>query len=199
MKKLRTFILLLLFTLVVLNACSGGDDPTPAPTSTPVAAEAPEVSETPEEEPTEGPESPLAAPESPLAVPESPLDTPANRAQPVTTATTGAVIGVVTVQSRPVADMIVALAPVIQPEAGPPRATGYDPVNSPQTRSDSTGYFAVNEVEPGLYGVILDGIRSAVMLSDPETKESIIVEIKAGEVVDIGSLDYESLDLPGFN
>jgi hypothetical protein len=197
MKELKTLLLMLI--TVILMACSSQSEATPT-----VAPAPPTAAETPTSQASQATTSPLAAPESPLAAPESPLATPASAVivEPNTTATTGAVIGTVRIRSatvdKPVADMKVALAEVIQPEAGPPRATGYDPANSPQTTSDSQGHFVIENVKPGLYGIILDGVITSLMLVDPETQESIIIEVKANEFVDVGTLEYESLALPGY-
>jgi hypothetical protein len=193
MKKLTTSLsLILILVTVILIACS---EATPTPSPTPEATERPVSQAT---------ESPLAMPESPLAGPESPLATPVRAAaiKPEMTASTGAVIGTIRIRSasvdKPVANTKVALAPVIQPESGAPRATGYDPANAPQTTSDAEGNFAINTVEPGLYGIIVDGVTAAVMLVDPATDESIIVDVKASEAVDVGLLEYESLEIPGY-
>jgi hypothetical protein len=44
----------------------------------------------------------------------------------------------------------------------------------------------------------VDSVTAAVMLVDPATDESIIVDVKASEAVDVGLLEYESLEIPGY-
>lgn len=201
MQKLKS-LLLILIALVVVVACSSEEPPTATPMPTVASAEPTATTAA-----QEAPESPLAAPESPLNAPESPLAEPAaaeSSAQPETSATTGALVGKLLISSEkypmlPVSGVRVALAEVVQPDEGPPRATGYDPNSSPFAMSDAEGNFAIGNVKPGLYGIIVDSTITAVMLSNPETEESIIVEIKADEVVDVGTLQYENLPIPGYN
>jgi hypothetical protein len=193
MKKLNTLIVLLLGLTIIVAACGGGDEP--APTETPA--------ETPEQ--SAAPESPLAAPESPLAGPESPLATPAGSTAEIvaeTSSTTGAFVGVLRINSEtrqePVRNVIVALARVIVDENGAERATGYDAANAPQTKTDDEGRMVIHNVPPGRYGIILDAVTLQVMLNDPDTGETILVDIKAGEVTDIGVREFESLGIPGY-
>ena len=47
--------------------------------------------------------------------------------------------------------------------------------------------------------IILDSTITSVMLANPDTGESIIVEVKADEVFDVGTLTYENLLIPGYN
>jgi len=224
----KTIALILIMAVVVLTACgrdreSASETPTTAPTVAPVveksAEEAPAQDPTTaeeasaekaaasgqEESPLDAPESPLAGPESPLDAPESPLEEPAVEPpalDAITGAETGALIGRILVSNsngeNPVVNMKVALAEVIRDEEGVARVAGYEPAVARRTASDDLGRFALNELDPGTYAIILDAVITSIMLNDPVTGETILVDIKAGEVVDLGRLDYESLALPGY-
>ena len=157
-------------------------------------------------------ESPVAAgdaaqsPMSPLDAPESPLATPVVVEPPsLPTETqdgTGAFIGRIMINNasgvRPVQDMIVALADVLRDEDGTPLIAGYESAVARKTATDELGRFAMNNVEPGTYAIILDAVITSVLLADPTTGEPILIEVTDGDVVDIGRLDYESLALPNY-
>lgn len=213
MKSIKQFIFVALLLSLLINGCFGGDEEptaTPVPptaTSAPLATPIPTDTVAPvatKQEVTAAAqtESPMALPESPLAIPESPLAIPELQAA-APTDTTGSVTGVLLIESdtvqKPVADTKIALAEVIKDENGVPRATGYDPTTPFQTTSDATGRFVINGIKPGLYGVIVDGVLTSVMLSDPKSGESIIIDIKVNDTVDIGTLKFKSLALPGFD
>jgi hypothetical protein len=149
--------------------------------------------------------SPLNAPESPLTAPESPLTAPIVVEPPAleaeTTADSGGVTGRLMVLSggeRPVVNMIVGLAEVIRDDDGVPRVAGYDAANAFRTTTDDFGRFAINEVAPGTYAIIVDAVITSIMLADPVTGDPILVDVEPDSVVNIGRLDYDSLALPGY-
>lgn len=157
-------------------------------------------------------ESPVAAsdgaesPMSPLDAPESPLATPVVVEPPsLPTETqdgTGAFIGRIMINNaagvRPVQNMKVALADVLRDEDGTPLIAGYEAAVAPKTATDELGRFAMNNIEPGTYAIILDAVITSVLLADPATGDPILIEITDGDVTDIGRVDYESLALPGY-
>ena len=148
--------------------------------------------------------SPLA--DSPLGDGGSPLATPIAAEPPAldaqTTTETGAVIGRIMLMNEnetlPVSNMKVALADVLLDDDGIPRIAGYDAANAYRTISDDLGRFAIEDVPPATYAIILDAVRTSILLADPLTGDPILIEIDADALTDVGRLNYESLDLPGY-
>ncbi len=198
--------------------------PAPAEATTAAPAEAATAvpNEAPAEAPAEGksPESPLvAAGKSPLPTPvaDSPLATPpallpaesslgadfeASGIAGQTSTDTGAIVGRILISrdgvDTPVGGVIVGLADVIRDEAGVPRASGYSPDTPNRSSTNDDGGFAIDNVPVGMYSLILDGVITSYQLIHPETGETILVEVEAGETFDIGVIRYESLPIPGF-
>lgn len=202
--------LTVIFCLAFLFVACSDDEPTPAPTSVPLAPTAtPTVAQ---------PESPLNAPsDSPLPTPGAVTTTaqaagaenvnviPAAGApvDPQTTATAGAVTGRIFVNDaqgfRPVTKIIVALAEIIKDENGKEIATGYDAVNSPRNDIRDDGVFVIENVPPGRYGIILDSVMTQVMIKEPENLDnSLLITVEADKVTDVSNLIYASLPLPGY-
>jgi len=133
--------------------------------------------------------------------PLSPLATPL---EAVTTDETGAVRGIFMHTSeekgdRPVSGYILALSEMLTTKDGIPLAVGYDAESSPFTVTDEEGRFALNKIEPGLYGLMLDLVVDVMLLDDPANPEyTLLVKVEAGEVLDLGALKYESLPIAGF-
>lgn len=215
-KKLT--VMILIFAVVILAACGRDRGAAPEATSAPTEAAAPATAEPAAQEPTaeaaaaqetaepEQETSPLNAPESPLDAPDSPLTAPIVVEPPAldakTSAESGGVTGRLMVLSggeRPVVNMIVGLAEVIRDDDGVPRVAGYDAANAFRTTTDDFGRFAIDEVAPGTYAIIVDAVITSIMLADPVTGDPILVDVEPDSVVDIGRLDYDSLALPGYS
>jgi len=96
-----------------------------------------------------------------------------------------------------VADMIMGLAEVIRDDKGMPKASGYEPSAAPRTITDALGRFVLNNLKPGTYTLILDGVTVQYQLADEATGETIMVDVKPGEVIDLGTLRYKNLPVPG--
>ncbi|MCB0045473.1 MAG: hypothetical protein KDD92_08590 [Caldilineaceae bacterium] len=145
---------------------------------------------------SESPVSPIDAPESPLPLVEEPPSLPTETGEG-----TGAFTGRIMIKNgageRPVANMIVALADVLY-DGDTPLIAGYDATTRNKTATDELGRFAMNNVPEGNYAIILDAVMTSVLLADPEMGDPILLEITAGDVTDLGRVDYESLALPGY-
>lgn len=227
MKRLYSLLLLVLFVAVV-GACGGGDEPTPTPvppTATPIPATPTEPPADPE--PTAEPEaeeapsaldSPLGAPfqsplQSPLAEPEANL-APALNLPPAPevelTESTGAITGVIIAKGsdgnfKALANVTIGLGDLVpDEETNEAIAAAYDPRESIRTTTDMSGRFVLNGVPPSKngYGLILDSVINAVLLSYPDGHESgngsIIFNVEPNTLVDLGELRYETLPLYGF-
>ena len=93
---------------------------------------------------------------------------------------------------------MIGLAEVIRGEDGVPKASGYEASMAPKATTDDYGRFVFNDLKPGLYTLILDAVVTQYQLDTVDTGETILVEIKPNEIVDIGELRYPSLPIPGF-
>jgi hypothetical protein len=97
-----------------------------------------------------------------------------------------------------VADMLIGLAEVLYDEEGVAKVGGYEPSRAVRVQTDAYGRFVMNNVKPGTYTLILDAVVQQYQLADEETGNTIMAEVKAGEVTDLGTLNYSSLPVPGF-
>jgi len=217
---------LLIVAALTLAACGGGEDPTatplPAtfiptvpptpveepttpPTAEPVATEAPVEAATEEVDPeveASQAESPLAAPDSPLDAPSSPLTPPSPAPTPVISGVEGGLAGQIVVV-RPTGDvavsgLVIGLAEVILGDDGLPKASGYEASTAPKATTDDYGRFVFDNLKPGAYTLILDAVVTQYQLDEAETGDTILVEVKADEIVELGELRYPSLPIPGF-
>lgn len=62
------------------------------------------------------------------------------------------------------------------------------PSSAPHTEVDEQGYFAFAEVEPEAYALVFWTPMSSFVVTDPETKQDIVVDVQAGEINDLGEL-----------
>ncbi len=217
--SVRLPLFLILFVLL-LAACAGRNRDTPPAPPTPATSETAPAAPTPGESPAAAPdqpaaESPLAAPntsplaqpnQSPLAQPPaSPLGTPTAVPQVETEPGTGAVTGVLLVQTdegiKPVSGMIIAVANVLTNteltnDAEAAAAFRYMQQDSPQTNTDEDGFFAIRDVPPGRYGLVLDLVMSSYILRQPGAGGDLVIAVEADEQVDLGTLVYDQLPDP---
>jgi hypothetical protein len=212
-KRIMTIVLAALLVALALASC-GKDKETTAPAAAATAIPAPAAgaaesaaasAASSAENATESPL--LAAGESPLATPaaNSPIPTPTPETSGLTgasTADTGSVSGRILVTrdgvDTPVGNVIVGLADVIRDETGAPKASGYSPDTAVKGVTDDAGGFTIDNVPVGLYSLILDAVITSYQLENPKSGETILIDVKAGENVDIGVQRYAELPLPGF-
>jgi len=164
-------------------ACSQS---TPAPTATSEPTVEKAVSQA--SEPTPAP-TPTAAVLTSTPAPPPPTLDPSK----------GSVRGVLAVgvgEVKPVAGAILYLAEVLKDEGGNEAAASMDRINSPRTSTNTEGAFLFSNVPPGKYALVLDRVLDSFMLLEPNTGESLIIEVAAGHEVDLGTLEYESLPIP---
>ena len=117
-----------------------------------------------------------------------------------TTADTGALSGALLLKTddglKPVADVKIALGETLSDDEGDERVVAYEPSTAPVAYTDSTGRFVFEELPTGRYGLILDVVLSSFLLYKEGTLDAILFDITAGEVTDLGRLEYSELPLP---
>lgn len=63
-----------------------------------------------------------------------------------------------------------------------------DPSKHLNTQTDENGIFCFSKVPPGRYGLIVWNAAESVLLPNPSTGYSLILEIKPGKAIDVGIL-----------
>lgn len=74
----------------------------------------------------------------------------------------------------------------------------YSPTDSPRAAVQEDGTFAINNVKPGKYAVILDAVTFQSLMRSPDDSEDFLITIEAGEPLELGILEYEKIGFPGF-
>lgn len=67
-----------------------------------------------------------------------------------------------------------------------------DPVRNPRTQTVEGGKFCFSGVLPGRYGLIVWDAAESILLTDPRTGYSLLVDVKPGEITNVGIL-YSSI------
>lgn len=184
------FAILLALALVVV-AC--GADPTPEEAIETQPAPTPEPQPTATfasqtEEPFESPLSPLPTPEAAGVVPTR---------LPALEENLGGAIGqfVDVVSGEPIVGSIVYLGELtpMKSEDGQD-ATNFVmmvPTTSPSSPLDANGGFSFTNIEPGTYAFVLWTPGESWIVNDPETQETLLVTIVAGQITDLDAVAIE--------
>ncbi len=124
--------------------------------------------------------------------------TPIIQTGPTPTAdpTMGTVTGKLLLNNKGVGNILLYLAEVIKDKSGKDIVAGLDRVNSPNIRTDSEGIFTFVNVKTGRYALILDVVTNQYMINYPDKETPILVDVQAGKVIDLGTLNYDTLPLP---
>lgn len=147
--------------------------------------------------PTEAPAAEAASPLSPVA---SPLPTPTSVPAISSSEGTGVITGrllLILEDGRivPVPDVVMAAAEVLTNDQGEEKVVGYDRTGSPKDQTDENGFFAIVDVPPGRYGLILDTVMTSFLLSMPDQSGDMLITIEPGTQADMGELTYDMLPL----
>ncbi len=184
MKKTSIFIGLVI--ILVLTACS-------TPTSVATQTQAPSSGQT-----TQYP-VPVVANVATTTYPNPQSNvTPVIHVGPTPTAdpTMGTVTGKLLLNNKGVGDVLLYLAEVLKDKTGKDIVAGLDRTNSPNIRTNSEGTFTFVNVKVGRYALILDVVTNQYMINYPDKETPILVDVQAGQVVDLGTMDYDTLPLP---
>jgi hypothetical protein len=174
----QRFALLLIIPLAVFaHACSQPD---------PTATASPEPTPTVESESPLPVDSPLnSALSSPLPS-QLPTPTPLPAPEPGKGSVTGRILNAVTGQD--VVGIAVYLGTFTSMGSDGGQIVTMRENTSPQTLSNLGGYFAISDVEPGTYALILWTPFNSIVVPDPETGAQYAVTVEAGEITDLGDV-----------
>ncbi len=108
----------------------------------------------------------------------------------------GVVIGTLLLRGKPVQNVTLYLAEMLKNDQGEEVVAGYDRSISPRAYLDADGNFVFAKIPPGNYSLILDFVLNSLLLGHPKSGEPILVSVRAGETVKLGTLDYPDLPIP---
>lgn len=202
MRRLRTMIASLA-GVVLLAACNqpaptGQPEPTSAPTAP--ASTAPtaqgaypapgDTSAYPGPDASSAYPGPAPTPDLGPTISSEPVVVPQPASASVGVAT-GKVLRIAEGGTRePVAGYYIYLGRILQNNLGDESIVELDKATAPKARLNAFGEFVFVDVPPGRYGLMLELLRGAVLLNDPDSGGNMIVEIKGGDVVDLGEMAY---------
>lgn len=145
------------------------------------------------QEPSPAPDSPLATPgtttfTSPIVGPKR-LPTPSSNDK----GTVGGVLirDVPGQAARPYVEVTLYLASLLNNTAGTPTLAELNKNAAPKTVTNAQGVFAFTDVPPGTYALILDTPLSSFILHQPGSGDALLIEVKGGDVKDLGELRYD--------
>jgi hypothetical protein len=98
-----------------------------------------------------------------------------------------------TEELEPASNAILYLADIVSSTDGRKAAASFDRASSPNTQADAYGRFVFSDVEPGEYALVLDRVYNSFLLHDPDGAGDLLFSAEAGEILDLGSLEYLSL------
>ncbi|MGQ9494410.1 MAG: hypothetical protein ACUVR2_11740 [Anaerolineae bacterium] len=89
--------------------------------------------------------------------------------------------------AQPATGSLLYLGEYIGLEAGSPSVV-LDVAKHQHTKTAEDGWFCFPEVPPGTYGLIVWDAVESILVSDPTTGLSLVIEVEAGKTVDLGML-----------
>lgn len=98
-----------------------------------------------------------------------------------------------TEELEPASSAILYLADIVNSTDGRKAAASFDRASSPNTQTDAHGRFVFSEVDPGEYSLVLDRVYNSFLLHDPDGEGDLLFTAEAGEILDLGKLEYLSL------
>lgn len=107
----------------------------------------------------------------------------------------GSISGIILLSNNPVVEASIYLGDVLNDENGNPLATSVDRSNAPFALTDERGFFNINNVPEGQYGLMFSNSPEVYLLLYPNEEKAIIVDIIVGKDFYLGELDYSDLPL----
>jgi hypothetical protein len=96
---------------------------------------------------------------------------------------------------EPVYQLPFYLGEVIMLKDGRPGVVSLDKAAAPRALIDKNGRFVFLNVPDGKYSLVLDFVIHTLILRQPSSGEDIYIDVKAGDTVDLGELDYSDLEV----
>jgi len=104
------------------------------------------------------------------------------------------ITGVIQVKGEPLTSEVLYLADIVYTDAETPYLAGFDRNVNINTQTDNEGRFVFTQVPSDkMYALILDRFSYAIMLKNPADGKDLLFTPSAGEILDLGLLNYESL------
>lgn len=212
MNSVRIVVMLMmaLFILAGCNAQPAAPTPEATPVTVPTTATEPYPAGTPETESYPGPvqegypgpddAAPFEAYPSPEGDTSGALEqgTPEPLVVPTpSSATVGNVTGRILQateggEAQPLTEGIMYLGVVVETTEGFEGLVRLDRGADPQAMIDPQGHFVFTDVAPDRYGLwLVPAVGNPLLLKEPETGGDMILEVPAGEVLELGELSYE--------
>jgi len=110
--------------------------------------------------------------------------------RPLSTSSTGGTVAGVLLSDtpgKPPVGLPLYLGEILLSNATPVMAS-VDKQTAPKTLVESNGQFIFMDVPEGNYALIADMVNHAVVLHEPIKDQEIIVTVKKGEIIDLGTL-----------
>ena len=104
----------------------------------------------------------------------------------------GQLSGRLLMKGQPVTTGILYLGALIKDSNGTEIVASFSRESKVRSDVDQNGKFVFTNVPPGRYGMVYDLVTNAFLMKSPDRDESLIVNIKANESLDLGNLDYAS-------
>lgn len=93
-------------------------------------------------------------------------------------------------EREPLAGYNVYLGNILRNNQGDESLVQLDRGTAPRAQLNALGEFVFVDVPAGRYGLMLDMVRGAVLLNDPDDGSDLIIEIQGGQVIDLGEMAY---------
>jgi len=103
--------------------------------------------------------------------------------------------GVLLRNGEAVTEGSVFLSEIVKDQAGNDFVVSFDRTSPLNSGLSSAGEFAIPNVPLGRYGLVYDLVTSSVLLIQPGTTLSVIVEVNQAGEVDLGELDQPGIPL----
>jgi hypothetical protein len=104
---------------------------------------------------------------------------------------TGKIIRITDSGARePLAGYNLYLGNILQNNEGNESLVELDRGTAPKAQLNALGEFVFVDVPAGRYGLMIDLVRGAALLNDPDDGSDLIVEIQGGQIVDLGEMAY---------
>lgn len=178
----KIILITTIVTLLLLAGCNQAEstpeinvvDAAPYPPPTPNR----EIPTPPYPAPTEDPEKPTWTPFSP----------------PMPSEGKGVVIGQVSDEDtgEPLVHNSMYLGEMIPMTPGPDYSIGVHERSSPRAFTDDEGRFAIGDIPPGTYVLLVWTPFRATVVQDPETGSDLLVKVIAGQTVELGIIETKS-------